>query len=125
MNDKIEEYKNIMKREGLDEIVIDSFVDYYKQLLRGSTGKLSESKIKPPGKNKIKKIESLVDYQNPPFAKLAIVKLNGGLGTSMGLEKVKSLLKVKSDFNFLDIIVKQDSKPTRADGRRNSSVVYG
>jgi UTP--glucose-1-phosphate uridylyltransferase len=33
--------------------------------------------------------------------------LNGGLGTSMGLEKAKSLLRVRGDLTFLDIIVKQ------------------
>jgi UDP-N-acetylglucosamine pyrophosphorylase len=37
----------------------------------------------------------------------AMLKLNGGLGTSMGLEKAKSLLKVKDGKTFLDIICQQ------------------
>lgn len=39
--------------------------------------------------------------------KLVVIKLNGGLGTSMGLDKAKTLLRVKNDLTFLDIISKQ------------------
>ncbi|MBN2792093.1 MAG: UTP--glucose-1-phosphate uridylyltransferase [Desulfuromonadales bacterium] len=35
------------------------------------------------------------------------VKLNGGLGTGMVLEKAKSLLPVKDGITFLDIIARQ------------------
>ncbi|GHT82462.1 hypothetical protein FACS1894125_5000 [Actinomycetota bacterium] len=41
------------------------------------------------------------------MAKTAIIKLNGGLGTTMGLDKAKSLLEVKDGLTFLDIIVRQ------------------
>jgi UDP-N-acetylglucosamine pyrophosphorylase len=37
----------------------------------------------------------------------AVIKLNGGLGTSMGLEKAKSLLVVKDGKTFLDLIAEQ------------------
>ena len=36
-----------------------------------------------------------------------MVKLNGGLGTTMGLNKAKSLIEVKDGLTFLDIAVKQ------------------
>jgi UTP--glucose-1-phosphate uridylyltransferase len=36
-----------------------------------------------------------------------IVKLNGGLGTSMGLSGPKSMIKVKADTTFLDVIATQ------------------
>lgn len=36
-----------------------------------------------------------------------LIKLNGGLGTSMGLSKAKSLLPVKGNMTFLDIITRQ------------------
>ena len=39
--------------------------------------------------------------------RLVIVKLNGGLGTSMGLEGPKSLLEVKPGASFLDVIARQ------------------
>src|SRR5688500_16423744 len=38
---------------------------------------------------------------------LAVVKLNGGLGTSMGLSGPKSLLEVKPGASFLDVIATQ------------------
>ena len=36
-----------------------------------------------------------------------MLKLNGGLGTGMGLEKAKSLLKVRDELTFLDVIARQ------------------
>jgi UTP--glucose-1-phosphate uridylyltransferase len=39
--------------------------------------------------------------------RLVVVKLNGGLGTSMGLSGPKSLLNVKPDMSFLDVIATQ------------------
>lgn len=41
------------------------------------------------------------------LAKTAVLKLNGGLGTSMGLAKAKSLLEVKDGKTFLDLIADQ------------------
>jgi UDP-N-acetylglucosamine pyrophosphorylase len=38
---------------------------------------------------------------------VAVIKLNGGLGTSMGLDRAKSLLVVKEGQTFLDLIAKQ------------------
>jgi UTP--glucose-1-phosphate uridylyltransferase len=38
---------------------------------------------------------------------LAVIKLNGGLGTSMGLAGPKSLLTIKPDTTFLDVIATQ------------------
>ena len=39
--------------------------------------------------------------------RLVIVKLNGGLGTSMGLQGPKSALEVKPGANFLDVLARQ------------------
>jgi UTP--glucose-1-phosphate uridylyltransferase len=39
--------------------------------------------------------------------RLVIVKLNGGLGTSMGLSGPKSLLEVKPGVSFLDVLARQ------------------
>ena len=44
-------------------------------------------------------------YEN--FSRLVIGKLNGGLGTSMGCDGPKSLIKVRGDRTFLDLIVEQ------------------
>lgn len=39
--------------------------------------------------------------------KLVVVKLNGGLGTSMGCQGPKSIIPVRSDLTFLDLTVQQ------------------
>ncbi len=41
------------------------------------------------------------------LAQAVLVKLNGGLGTGMGLQKAKSLLEIKPGITFLDLIVRQ------------------
>src|SRR5215831_6007072 len=41
------------------------------------------------------------------LGRLAVVKLNGGLGTSMGLSGPKSLLEVKPGASFLDVLATQ------------------
>lgn len=39
--------------------------------------------------------------------KLVVIKLNGGLGTSMGCHGPKSVIPVRSDLTFLDLTVQQ------------------
>jgi len=39
--------------------------------------------------------------------KLVVLKLNGGLGTSMGCTGTKSLISVRNELTFLDLTVKQ------------------
>ena len=47
-----------------------------------------------------------------------MLKLNGGLGTSMGMTRAKSLLEVKDGLTFLDIIVRQVLDLRRRSGAR-------
>jgi UTP--glucose-1-phosphate uridylyltransferase len=39
--------------------------------------------------------------------KLVVIKLNGGLGTTMGCVGPKSLIQVRNDETFLDLTVQQ------------------
>lgn len=39
--------------------------------------------------------------------KLVVIKLNGGLGTSMGCHGPKSVIPVRNDLTFLDLTVQQ------------------
>lgn len=98
-----------MRGEGLPDIVIRTFEHYYQQLVQGQTGLIPETDIQP--------VESLPDVETFPkrlsavgkaaLPKTILLKLNGGLGTSMGLERAKSLLTVKNGHSFLDIIAHQ------------------
>ena len=47
-----------------------------------------------------------------------MIKLNGGLGTSMGMDRAKSLLPVRDGKTFLDIIVDQVLGSPRGPRRR-------
>lgn len=56
--------------------------------------------------------EDLINYDqlvesNCDFSKIAIVKLNGGLGTTMKCVGPKAIVKVKDDLSFLEIIINQ------------------
>ncbi len=41
------------------------------------------------------------------LSKLVVVKLNGGLGTSMGCKGPKSVIPLRNDLTFLDLTVQQ------------------
>lgn len=107
MQNNLSQFVKIMQEAGLDDLTIQSFSTYYYQILEGASGKLSEAEIEPPDKDKIVRYEHLSAEPFPPLEKLVVIKLNGGLGTSMGLKKAKTLLKVKGELNFLDIIARQ------------------
>lgn len=98
-----------MERANLPQIVMDTFEYYYSLLLGGNSGKLPENSILPVI-NLPEYSDLNTDYNSVGksiLSKSVFIKLNGGLGTSMGLSEAKSLLRIKKEFNFLDIIAKQ------------------
>jgi UTP--glucose-1-phosphate uridylyltransferase len=96
-----------MRSAGLSEVAIQAFLFQYQKLLDNDTGLIPEEAIQPiaqlPSLDERELPEGIGDYLHQTL----VLKLNGGLGTSMGLEKAKSLLRVRGDLTFLDIIVKQ------------------
>ena len=97
-----------MQAAGLSDVVVKTFEYYYTQLVQGNTGLISETQIEPV--SALPDAEQFTEYGEAGRAALAhtvVLKLNGGLGTSMGLSKAKSLLKVKGELSFLDIIARQ------------------
>jgi UTP--glucose-1-phosphate uridylyltransferase len=100
-----------MHAEGLPDIVIDNFRFYYEQLASGQTGLIPESAIEPvaslPDADLFSADADLVTAGKSALPQTVIFKLNGGLGTSMGLTKAKSLLTVRDGLTFLDIIARQ------------------
>lgn len=105
---RFEPFERQMRSEKVEPIAIDTFRYYFSQLLAGNTGLLGESELVPL--EKLPDAEKLEGYQaagEQALAHTVIIKLNGGLGTSMGLDKAKSLLTVKDGLSFLDIIARQ------------------
>lgn len=99
---------NKMEAAGLAQPVIRSFLQAVQQVHHGHTGLIMENQIEPV--LTLPSLESLDrnDYaSSAPLESLAVIKLNGGLGTGMGLDKAKSLLPVKGEDCFLDFLARQ------------------
>ncbi len=94
-----------MQREGLPEIAIDTFAHYEERLRRGEQGTLPEAELEPL--SNIPSSEDLPNTHASAINRVVVLKLNGGLGTSMGMTRAKSLLEVKEGHTFLDVIVRQ------------------
>jgi UTP--glucose-1-phosphate uridylyltransferase len=93
-----------MRREGVPEPAIATFRHYYEQLESGASGMVPEDTIEP--------LRELTDAEalpggDAPLDQAVVIKLNGGLGTSMGMDRAKSLLEVKPGLTFLDVIARQ------------------
>merc|ERR1719487_1724774 len=106
--EKFEPLEKKMKAEGLGDAAIQAFKYSYSRLLSGDKGMIGESDI-TPAKDvaELEKIKASIKQDTSLLKKTAVVKLNGGLGTGMGLDKAKSLLPVKDGDTFLDLIAKQ------------------
>jgi len=106
--DGLSQAQQRMSDAGVPQRAIDVFSSFYDQLEQGATGMIPEAEVDP-----------LVDIDHAgaitpsdeelraAAAVTAVIKLNGGLGTSMGLDRAKTLLPVRPDLTFLDVIAGQ------------------
>lgn len=105
MNSSFTPFREKMQSAGLSEAAIAAFERSVSLL--NESGLIPESTISP--------VEELPNYEQISqgkgdagvLAKAVMLKLNGGLGTGMGLEKAKSLLPVRDGNTFLDLIARQ------------------
>ena len=96
-----------MADAGVDEVAIETFAHYYRLLEHGETGMVPESSIEPVDMPHLDDVEVDDEVAAEAMRATAVVKLNGGLGTSMGMDRAKSLLCVRKGLSFLDIIARQ------------------
>ncbi len=102
------EFAEKMRRAGLSAAAIRSFEYSYENLAAGRTGLIPESSIEPVADlPRLEEFEQQKSVNPALLSQTVVLKLNGGLGTSMGLERAKSLLPVKNGQTFLDFIVQQ------------------
>jgi UTP--glucose-1-phosphate uridylyltransferase len=97
-----------MRRDGVGDAAVQAFADAYERLQEGETGVLPEDEIEPV--DEVPDADELPDAGEAAGGALdhaVVVKLNGGLGTSMGMTGPKSLVEVKDGLTFLDVIVRQ------------------
>jgi UTP--glucose-1-phosphate uridylyltransferase len=101
-------YAAKMEAAGLPRIAIDCFRYYFERYRHGDAGFMREESISPV--TDVPDVGALAGHRDAgrrALAKAVVIKLNGGLGTSMGLSAAKSLLPAKAGYSFLDLIVRQ------------------
>src|SRR3954453_3301815 len=96
-----------MEKAGVDPVAIEVFSHYYRLVESGETGMVPESTIEPVDMPALGDVDLPSPTPTEGLAGTAVIKLNGGLGTSMGLDRAKSLLEVRDGLSFLDIIARQ------------------
>jgi UTP--glucose-1-phosphate uridylyltransferase len=98
-----------MRAADCHDASVATFLAQLQRLESGELGVIDESELEPL--RALPDAEDLPPVQPQRAARLldgtVILKLNGGLGTSMGLSGPKSLLPVKDGLSFLDLIARQ------------------
>jgi UTP--glucose-1-phosphate uridylyltransferase len=92
---------------GVDEVAVETFAHYYRLLEHGETGMIPESAIEPLDMESLADVEVDDKVAADALRTTVVIKLNGGLGTSMGMDRAKSLLCVRRGLSFLDVIARQ------------------
>jgi UTP--glucose-1-phosphate uridylyltransferase len=103
----LQQARTKMTEAGVDPAAIEVFAHYYRLVESGETGMIPESAIEPLDIPSVADIDVPTPAPTGGLGRTAVIKLNGGLGTSMGLDRAKSLLEVRDGLSFLDIIVRQ------------------
>lgn len=99
-----------MRDAGVPQIAIDVFSRFYNVVASGQESFIREADVEPLVE--VSLLSQVLDGDDSPSSteaikKTAFVKLNGGLGTSMGMAHAKSLLQVRDGLTFLDVIASQ------------------
>lgn len=97
-----------MEGIGSPEPAIRSFLHQFDKLTEGHRGLIPLKDIELL--DEVPASSTLAQYADAgkrALSKALMIKLNGGLGTSMGLEGAKSLLPVKDGRTFLDLVIDQ------------------
>jgi UTP--glucose-1-phosphate uridylyltransferase len=96
-----------MSAAGESDEAIRSFERAYDRLVSGESALIPTADLEPAGE--IPALSDLGDSDAGTEAldRFAVIKLNGGLATTMGLEHPKSLIEAREGRSFLEIIIGQ------------------
>jgi UTP--glucose-1-phosphate uridylyltransferase len=103
----LQQARDKMAAEGVDPVAIEVFSHYYRLVESGETGMVPESTIEPLDIDALADADVPDDVASDAIGRTVVIKLNGGLGTSMGLDRAKTLLEVRGGLTFLDVIARQ------------------
>lgn len=94
-----------MRAAGQHEEATKAFRQAYERLRAGESAVLPSAELEPAAG--VPTLEDLADADGSALEAVAVLKLNGGLATTMGLRQPKSLVEVRQGQSFLDIIIGQ------------------
>jgi UTP--glucose-1-phosphate uridylyltransferase len=95
-----------MRTAGQHEEAIQAFSRAFERLAEGESALLPSSELEPA--QGVPTLAELPQVHAPSaLERVAVIKLNGGLATTMGLQQPKSLVVAHRDLTFLDIIIGQ------------------
>ncbi|MCJ1442914.1 MAG: UTP-glucose-1-phosphate uridylyltransferase [Stictis urceolatum] len=92
------------------ETEMDNFFALFRRYLndKAKGNAVDWDRIQPPQPKQVIEYADLANSESVSFLnKLAVIKLNGGLGTSMGCVGPKSVIEVRDGMSFLDLSVRQ------------------
>ena len=101
-------FEKKMRDEGLPPLAIETFRHYYELLVAGASGLMPESEIEPA--SSVAEYDDVCEFESAgrkALGQTVLIKLNGGLATSMGMTRAKSLIPVRDGLSFLDVIARQ------------------
>lgn len=108
-----------LQSADISSLVIATFSEFYRQFRSGKQGLVPESAITPLHPQELRSLNNLSVYSKHGEEALphtVVIKLNGGLGTTMGCNGPKSLIEVKNGLHFLDITARQLDSFSRKTG---------
>ncbi|XP_050544718.1 UTP--glucose-1-phosphate uridylyltransferase isoform X2 [Daktulosphaira vitifoliae] len=98
-------------KKDLAKSQFNAFTRLFQRFLEESGPSVDWDRIEKLPADAIRDYETLpkpsTDDIKKKLDKLVVVKLNGGLGTSMGCRGPKSIIQVRNDLTFLDLTVQQ------------------
>ncbi|MBV8990501.1 MAG: UTP--glucose-1-phosphate uridylyltransferase [Solirubrobacterales bacterium] len=95
-----------MREDGQSEEAIRSFRSAYERLRSGDSAMLASADLEPA--DDAPSLDGLPDVDEAEaLERVVVIKLNGGLATTMGLRSPKSLVQARDGHSFLDLIIGQ------------------
>jgi UTP--glucose-1-phosphate uridylyltransferase len=105
-DDALQAAEQKMRDAGQPEEAIRSFRSAFRRLVSGESLMLPTAELEPAGQ--VPSLDELPEVEgHSALEHVALIKLNGGLATTMGLQRPKSLIEARDGRSFLDIIVGQ------------------
>ncbi len=106
-----------MLAAGHSEEAVRSFRSAYERTVTGESAVIRTSELEPAGD--VPLLQELPEPGDPAVLdRFAVIKLNGGLATTMGLQRPKSLIEARDGHSFLEIIIGQTMAMRRRYGAR-------